>query len=78
MHIGTVKNFDIKLGFGFITDDDTNEDIFVYVTAFDRNVIRNLHAGQKVSFDICDDRGKRAACNIKMVNAKPATVCMLN
>ena len=33
MYTGIVKNFDIKMGFGFITREDTQDDIFVYVTA---------------------------------------------
>ncbi len=69
MYTGIVKNFDIKMGFGFITREDTQDDIFVYVTAFDRTKIRNLHPGQKVGFDLCNDRGKKMACNVQMIKA---------
>lgn len=68
MHTGTIKSFDIKLGFGFVTEDTSGEDIFIYITGFDRNKIRNLHPGQKISFDLCNDKGKKTACNIKMLS----------
>ena len=34
MYPGVVKNFDVKLGFGYITMDKNQTDVFVHATAF--------------------------------------------
>ncbi len=69
MYTGTVKSYDVKLGFGFITMDKNAADVFVHVTAFDSDKIRILHPGQRVGFDLCNDRWKRMACNVEMIKA---------
>ncbi len=65
---GTVKFFDQTRGFGFITPDDGGKDVFVHVTALSSSGIAALGEGDKVSFDVEDDRrgrGKQAA-NLQM------------
>ena len=42
---GTVKFFNVSKGFGFITDDESGEDIFVHTTALDGLTIKE---GDKV------------------------------
>ena len=69
MYTGVVKNFDVKLGFGYITMDKNQTDVFVHATAFDQSKIRALQPGQIVGFDLCNDRGKRMACNVEMIKA---------
>ena len=67
MTTGTVKFYNGQKGFGFIQPDDGGKDVFVHATALERAGIRNLVEGQKVSFDIEEDRrtGKVAASNLK-------------
>ena len=67
MTTGTVKFYNGQKGFGFIQPDDSGKDVFVHATALERAGIRNLVEGQKVSFDIEEDRrtGKVAASNLK-------------
>ena len=67
MYKGTVKTFDVKLGFGYITRDKFNDDIFVFGSAFDRTKYRNLHAGERVSFGLCNDCGKKMACSVETI-----------
>ena len=64
---GTVKFYNGQKGFGFIQPDDGGKDVFVHATALERAGIRNLVEGQKVSFDIEEDRrtGKAAAGNLR-------------
>ena len=64
---GTVKFYNGQKGFGFIQPDDGGKDVFVHATAFERAGIRNLVEGQKVSFDIEEDRrtGKASAGNLR-------------
>jgi CspA family cold shock protein len=67
MTTGTVKFYNGQKGFGFIQPDDGGKDVFVHATALERAGIRNLIEGQKVSFEIQEDRrtGKVAASNLR-------------
>jgi len=57
MPTGTVKFFLDQKGYGFIADDETNEEIFVHVSG----LIDKVNAEDKVSFEIMEDkRGKKA------------------
>jgi CspA family cold shock protein len=58
---GTVKWFDSKKGYGFITRDDNGQDIFVHFSAIQSSGFKNLEEGQKVRFEIVQDtKGPRA------------------
>jgi CspA family cold shock protein len=66
MTIGTVKFFNTTKGFGFIEQEQGGPDVFVHVSAVERAGMRSLVEGQKISFDIVQDRrGKSAAENIQ-------------
>ena len=67
MTTGTVKFYNGQKGFGFIQPEDGSKDVFVHATALERAGIRNLVEGQKVSFDIDEDRrtGKASASNLR-------------
>jgi CspA family cold shock protein len=56
---GTVKFFNHAKGFGFITPDDGNKDVFVHISAVQASGLPGLDDGQKVTFDTePDQRGK--------------------
>ncbi len=56
---GTVKFFNHAKGFGFITPDGGNKDVFVHISAVQASGLPGLEDGQKVSFDTePDKRGK--------------------
>ena len=66
---GTVKFFNTAKGFGFIEPDGGGKDVFVHATALEAAAIRGLNEGDRVSFDLEDDRkgrGKQAG-NLKRV-----------
>ncbi len=64
---GTVKWFDSKKGFGFITRDDNGQDIFVHFSAIEGKGFKNLEEGQKVQFEIVqDEKGPRADKVVKL------------
>lgn len=68
MNQGTVKFFSSEKGYGFITNEETNEDIFVHFSAIVADGYKALEAGQKVTFDIekdPKDSGKNRATNVK-------------
>jgi CspA family cold shock protein len=51
MATGTVKWFDEKKGYGFITEDG-GKDVFVHYSAIVGNGFRKLAEGEKVTFEI--------------------------
>jgi cold shock protein len=61
---GTVKFFNTAKGFGFIEPDEGGKDVFVHATAVEAAGIRALNEGDRVSFELADDkrgRGKQAS-----------------
>jgi cold shock protein len=62
---GTVKFFNAMKGFGFVSRDDGQPDVFVHISAVERAGLSDLNEGDKIEFDIeVDGRGKYAAVNI--------------
>ena len=65
MPSGKLKWFNAKKGYGFITDDETNKDIFLHVSALEDSKLRVLKENQKIVFDIKEEENKLQAINIK-------------
>lgn len=67
MNTGTVKFFNSTKGFGFIEQGNGQPDVFVHVSAVERAGMHTLVEGQKVTFDVVQDRrnGKSAAENLR-------------
>ncbi|NCC42119.1 MAG: cold-shock protein [Clostridia bacterium] len=51
MNNGTVKWFNAEKGYGFITDDNGGEDVFVHFSAIVSDGFKTLDEGQKVVFE---------------------------
>jgi cold shock protein len=51
MATGTVKWFSDEKGFGFITPDEGDKDLFVHHSAIQADGYRSLNEGAKVSYD---------------------------
>jgi CspA family cold shock protein len=51
MATGTVKWFSDDKGFGFITPDEGNRDLFVHHTGINANGYRSLPEGVRVSYE---------------------------
>jgi len=70
MAIGTVKWFDSKKGFGFITGQDGNADIFVHYSNIEGEGFRSLRDGEEVDYELVDsDKGPQAR-NVRRRAAK--------
>ena len=63
MCTGTVKWFNDDKGYGFITNDESGEDLFVHFSAIIAEGFKSLKEGQRVTFEVEDDadRGKLRA-----------------
>ncbi|HID06501.1 MAG TPA: cold-shock protein [Armatimonadetes bacterium] len=58
---GTVKWFNERKGYGFISQDDSDEDVFVHFSAIEGTGFRTLREGQRVEFDVVrSEKGLRA------------------
>ncbi|MBZ9798780.1 MULTISPECIES: cold-shock protein [unclassified Mesorhizobium] len=69
MATGTVKWFNATKGFGFIQPDAGGADVFVHISAVERAGLRSLADGQKVSYEIEQDRrtGKSSAGDLRAI-----------
>ena len=67
MKKGTVKFFNSVKGFGFIKNDETEEETFVYITGL-KDGLKELNEGQKVTYEVEKDpkNNKFRAVNVSV------------
>jgi CspA family cold shock protein len=65
MPTGKVKWFNSKKGYGFITEDGTEKDIFLHVSALEESKLKNLKEEQQLEFEIKEENNKLQAINLK-------------
>ncbi len=70
MNNGTVKWFNAQKGFGFITNDNGGDDVFVHFSAIVTDGFKTLEEGQKVTFETETD--PKDSRKLKAVNVCPA------
>jgi CspA family cold shock protein len=62
MNTGTVKFFNETKGYGFIKEDDTDNEYFVHVSG----IIDKISENDKVTFDLEEGRKGLNATNVKL------------
>ncbi|MFD2512348.1 cold-shock protein [Pontibacter locisalis] len=61
MNNGTVKFFNSEKGFGFIKDENSNQEYFVHVTG----LVDEIRENDKVTFELQEGRKGLNAVNVK-------------
>ncbi len=61
MSQGTVKWFNTQKGYGFINPDDEGNDVFVHITAVQNSGLTGLNEGQRVTYELAEQRNGRFA-----------------
>jgi CspA family cold shock protein len=65
---GIVKWFNDAKGYGFITNETGGEDVFVHFSALpESGGYRSLNDGQRVQFDVVQERGRERAANVVLL-----------
>ena len=67
MPTGTVKWFSDDKGFGFITPDNGDKDLFVHHTGINSDGYRSLQEGAKVSYDAEEGEKGPKAVNVTTI-----------
>ncbi len=62
---GTVSWFNVLKGFGFIRPEGGGEDVFVHISAVQAAGLNGLDEGQRLAFEVVNQRGKAAAGSLK-------------
>ena len=64
---GTVNWFNTVKGYGFISPEIGEKDVFVHITQVQKCGLKRLFPGQNISFEKYDDRGRVAAGNLQLL-----------
>ena len=61
---GKIKWFNPTRGYGFITPEEGDKDVFIHVSALEEANITELQEGETVQFELGENRGKTTAINV--------------
>lgn len=66
MLTGSVKWYNPAKKFGFITPDTGGRDVFVHVSAVESAGMQTLQEGERVQYELAEQKGKQSAVNLKL------------
>jgi len=72
MASGTVKWFNNAKGYGFISPEGGETDVFAHFSAIDMDGYKTLKQGQRVEFDLIDGPRGLQATKIMLEEVEPA------
>jgi len=70
MNKGTVKWFNAEKGYGFITNDNGSEDVFVHFSAILADGYKTLNEGDRVTFDT--EKDPKNSSKLRAINVRVA------
>ena len=66
---GTVKFFNTTKGYGFISPENGEKDVFVHISAVQRSGLQGIYEGDKVTYELETGRdGKVSATNLTLLS----------
>ncbi|WP_241086755.1 cold-shock protein [Candidatus Vondammii sp. HM_W22] len=68
MNTGTVKWFNNAKGYGFVSPDQGEQDVFIHFSAIAMNGYKTLKEGQKVQFELEEGPKGLHAANLHSIN----------
>jgi CspA family cold shock protein len=66
---GTIKWFNAEKGYGFISDDEGGDDVFIHFSAIQTDGFKTLSEGQRVTYETEPD--PRNSSKTRAVNVTP-------
>ena len=67
MNNGTLKWFNSEKGFGFLSNDNGGEDVFVHFSALNMDGFKELKDGERVEFEVTEGEKGPQAANVSRI-----------
>jgi len=68
MLIGSIISFKEDKGYGFIKPKDSDDNIYVHISALQASGIDKVEIGQRLTYELLSEDGKNSAINIKLLD----------
>lgn len=68
MLTGSIILFKEDKGYGFIRPKDSDENVYLHISAMQASGIDKIEVGQRLSYEILSENGKTSATNIKLID----------
>lgn len=68
MPTGSIISFKEDKGYGFIRPADSDQNVYVHISALQESGIEKIALGQRVTYDVLSKDGKNSATNIKLLD----------
>ena len=67
MLTGSIISFKEDRGYGFIRPKDSDDNVYLHISALQASGTDKVAIGQRLTFDILSEDGKKSATNIKLL-----------
>lgn len=68
MLTGSIISFKEDKGYGFIRPIDSDDNVYLHISALQASGIDKVEIGQRLAYDILSKDGKNSATNIKLLD----------
>ncbi|PCI00501.1 MAG: cold-shock protein [Alphaproteobacteria bacterium] len=68
MLTGSIISFKEDRGYGFIRPKDSDDNVYLHISALQASGLDKVEVGQRVTFDLVSKDDKKSAANIKLLD----------